>query len=108
MMTHITADPPSLAVLPLLAVLWYRWQPETGGCEEDLLLDGWRTFGPIEMRVLSLGVPAAERSVHYFGLSEVRGLPLGVAAERSVHYFWDYFSFLSFLCHILFSQKGLS
>ena len=35
---------------------------------------------------------------------------IGVAVERSVHYFWDYFSFLSFffLCHILFSQKGLS
>ena len=27
----------------------------------------------------------------------------------SVHYFWDFFSFfLSFPCHILFSQKGLS
>jgi hypothetical protein len=35
----------------------------------------------------------------------VRALTLGVAAEQSVHYLWDYFS--SFLCHILFSQKGL-
>ena len=41
------------------------------------------------------------------GPSGVRALPLGVAAEWSVHYIWYYFS-LFFLCHILFSQKGLS
>ena len=41
------------------------------------------------------------------GPSEVCALPLGVAAEQSVHYFWEYFSFF-LLCHLLFSQKGLS
>jgi hypothetical protein len=42
------------------------------------------------------------------GPSGVRALPLGVAVERSVHYIWCYFSFLSFPCHILYSQKELS
>ena len=65
-------------------------------------------IGPSRVRVLPLGV-AEERSVHYFGPSGVRALPLGVAAKRSVHYIWYYFSFFFFfLCHILFSQKGLS
>ena len=44
------------------------------------------------------------------GPSGVRALPLGVAAKQSVHFICDYFSFsfFIFLCHILFSQKGLS
>ena len=47
--------------------------------------------------------------LYIIGPSGVRAQPLGVAAERSVHYiFWNYFSFFSFLRHILFFQKGLS
>ena len=41
------------------------------------------------------------------GPSRVRALPLCVAAEQSVNYFWYYLSFF-LLCHIIFSQKGLS
>jgi hypothetical protein len=44
---------------------------------------------------------------HNVGPSRVHALPLGVAAEQSVHYIWYYFSFF-FLCHILFSQNGMS
>ena len=82
-------------------------------------------IGPSGVRALPLGV-AAERSVHYIWyyfssfflslsatyFSPRRScplvMPLGVAVERSVHYIWYYFSFFFFLCHILFSQKGLS
>ena len=64
-------------------------------------------IGPSGVRALPLGV-AAERSVHYICPSGVRALPLCVAAKRSVHYIWYYFYFYLFLCHILFSQKGLS
>ena len=77
----------------------------------NILVHQLTKVGPSGVRALPLGV-AAERSVHYFwdysGPSGVRALPLGVAAKRSVHYICDYFSFLFFLRHILFSQKGLS
>ena len=56
------------------------------------------------------------------GPSRVRALPVGVAEEQIVHYFWSEWSacaalrpcsgrnclFFFLLCHILFSQKGLS
>ena len=43
----------------------------------------------------------------YFGQSEVRALPLGVAAERSVHYDWDNFLyFLSFPVTYFSPRRG--
>ena len=46
--------------------------------------------------------------MNLIGPSRVRALPFEVAAERSVHYFCTSHSLLSFLRHILFSQKGFS